>query len=210
MRAGTVYQLKRSVERVLRESSAFFRGESDVHKTLRELAKDLDRERISYAVIGGMALNLWGYVRQTQDIDVLLTKRGLEKFRKKLAGRGYVPVFPDAERSFRNSETGVHIEIVTAGEYPGDGKPKSVSFPNPSKASQRKEGYRVISLEKLIELKLASGLSAPHRLRDLSDVLDLVRALNLPKSFRDRLDPSVQEAYVQLWNAARGAKKVRV
>ena len=29
--------------------------------------------------------------------------------------------------------------------------------------------YRVISLEKLIELKLASGL-APHRVRDLGDV----------------------------------------
>ena len=140
MRAGTVYQLKRSVEKVLRESSAFFRGESDVHKTLRELAKDLDREHISYAVIDGMALNLCGYVRQTQDIDILLTKRGLEKFRKKLAGRGYVPAFPDAERSFRNSETGVHIEIVRQGNILATGNPNLFRFPTLPKPVRERKG----------------------------------------------------------------------
>ena len=54
---------------------------------------------------------------------------------------------------------------------------------------------RVISLEKLIELKLASGLSAPHRFRDLADVQDLILRLQLPLDLADRIDPSVQTEY---------------
>ncbi len=44
-------------------------------------------------------------------------------------------------------------------------------------------GMRVIPIEKLIELKLASGMSAPHRLRDLADVQDLITTLKLPVEF---------------------------
>ena len=38
----------------------------------------------------------------------------------------------------------------------------------------------MVTLERLIELKLASGASAPHRLRDLADVQDLIIRLGLP------------------------------
>jgi len=38
----------------------------------------------------------------------------------------------------------------------------------------------VITLEKLIELKLASGISAPGRMRNLADVQDLIISLKLP------------------------------
>lgn len=58
---------------------------------------------------------------------------------------------------------------------------------------------------KLIELKLASGLSAPHRLRDLADVQDLIVALNLSLELNERLDASVRAEYARLWEAARGA-----
>jgi len=44
------------------------------------------------------------------------------------------------------------------------------------------------ALKKLIELKLASGLSATHRMRDLADVQDLIVALNLPLKLMDKLD----------------------
>ena len=62
---------------------------------------------------------------------------------------------------------------------------------------------RVISLEKLIELKLASGLSAPHRLRDLADVQDLILRLQLPLHLANEIDPSVQPEYRRLWQQAQ-------
>ena len=195
---------ERPVEEKLRDADDFFSGQGPVHTTLRRLADRLDRENISYALIGAMALNLLGYVRQTVDLYVLLTNEGLERFRREFVGRGYVPAFPGALTSFRDSDTGVRIDVISAGEYPGDGKPKPVSFPDPARAAVAVGRYHVVTLEKLIELKLASGLSAPHRqLIDLADVQRLIEELSLPLELADRLDPSVQSEYRRLWSLAQ-------
>lgn len=60
--------------------------------------------------------------------------------------------------------------MTLTGEYPGDGKPKPVSMPNPQTQFVEIDGIRFVSLEKLIELKLASGMTAGDRLKDLADV----------------------------------------
>ena len=149
-----------------------------------------------------MALAAHGYVRMTLGVDVLLTPEGLARFREKLVGRGYVAGLPGAEKSFRDAHTNVKTEIITAGEFPGEGLPKAVSFPDPAGQTIEEDSVRVINLEKLIELKLASGLSAGNRLRDLADVQDLIMALNLSLELADRLDPSVRSEYRRIWTAA--------
>jgi hypothetical protein len=190
---------------MLREASVYFVGEGRLYNTLRRLTQRLDAEGIPYALLGGIALAEHGYPRLTEDIDLLLTPSGLERFRQRLVGRGYRPAFNGAKKSFRDTETGVRIEIVTTGEYPGDGLPKPVAFPDPTTPgiTEEVEGIRVITLEKLIELKLASGMSAPHRLRDLADVLDLITRLRLPLELADRLDPWVRATYRELWERSR-------
>ena len=97
--------------------------------------------------------------------------------------------------------------MLLAGEYPGDGKPKPVAFPDPAEAAVRGRGVALVSLEKLIELKLASGMSAPHRLKDLADVLELIRALSLPREKELSLAPSVRAKYLELWQAAQTAER---
>jgi hypothetical protein len=176
---------------------------------LERLARRLDQERISYAVVGGMALNVHGYVRVTRDVDVLLSAAGLEAFGRLCVGRGYVAAFPGARKAFVDAESRVPIEIITTGEYPGDGKPKAVVFPDPATSFVEIEGIRVVALPTLIELKLASGLSAGHRLRDLADVQDLIVALELPSDLADSLDPSVRDEYRRLWNLTRDARTPR-
>jgi hypothetical protein len=69
----------------------------------------------------------------------------------------------------------------------------------------REDGVRFVDLEPLIELELASGLSAPHRLRDLADVQDLIRVRALGPELAERLDPSVRAGYLDLWKAVRDA-----
>ncbi len=118
-------------------------AEGPVHKTMRTLARRLSEEGIDYAVAGGMALVLHGYRRETVDVDVLLSKEGRALFMEILVGRGYIPLFPGAKKAFRDAETGVEIDILTQGEYPGDGKPKPVSFPDPSNASTEIDGIRI-------------------------------------------------------------------
>ena len=106
--------------------------EGKVYTTLKRLAHDLAEESIPYVIIDGMALNLWGYARQTVDVDILLAPEGLAKFKQRLVGRGYTPAFTGASKAFRDTQTQVKVEVITTGEYPGDGKPKPVSFPDPA------------------------------------------------------------------------------
>jgi len=158
---------------------------------------------LEYAILGGMALVEHGYRRTTEGIDVLMRPEGLETFRERLLGRGYIPAFHGARKTFRDAETGVRIEMVTTGEYPGDGKPKAVAFPDPANVFVEGDEFRFVNLETLVELKLASGLSAPHRARDLADVQDLILHAKLPPDLADRLDPSVRGEYRRLWEVAQ-------
>ena len=96
---------------------------------------------------------------------------------------------------------------MTSGEYPGDGKPKPVQFPIPSEASVEIDGVRVVTLEKLIELKLASGMTAPDRLKDLADVQELIKACYLDADFAIRLNPYVRDQYSILWKAIDRARE---
>jgi len=92
---------------------------------------------------------------------------------------------------------------MTTGEYPGDGKPKPVSMPEPLEASVEINGIKFVTLEKLIELKLASGISARHRLKDLADVQELIKIRKLDADFASKLDPYVRTKYLELEEAVR-------
>jgi hypothetical protein len=148
--------------------------------------------------MGAVALLAHGYPRFTEDIDLILTKEGLEEFHRELIGLGYAPAFPGAKKRLRSTRDGVSIEVMTTGEYPGDGKPKPVSMPEPSSAAVEIDGIKFITLEKLIELKLASGMTAPHRLKDLADVQELIKIKKLGPEFAERLNPYVKEEYLRL------------
>jgi hypothetical protein len=47
-------------------------------------------------------------------------------------------------------------------------------------------------------------MTAPHRLKDLADVLELIRARSLPVGFAEALDPYVRDKFRELWRAAQG------
>ena len=188
---------------LLEEASKYYMTRGDVFTTLQNLTRRLGEVNIPYALVGGLALAAHGFVRMTQDVDILMTREGLKTFKEKFEGRGYVSAFAGAQKTFRDTETQVRIEILVTGDYPGDGKPKPVAFPDPSVVFTERGGMRIISIEKLIELKLASGMSAPHRLRDLADVQDLIATLKLPIEFAESLDESVRETFRQLWHSAQ-------
>jgi hypothetical protein len=122
-----------------------------------------------------------------------------------LIGLGYAPQFPGARKRLRSTGDGVSIDIITSGDYPGDGKPKPVTVPRPDQASTEIDGIRVVTLEKLIELKLASGMTAPDRLRDLADVQELIKIRQLHSEFAEHLDPYVRDKYLDLWNGVASA-----
>lgn len=186
----------------LREGSMHFENESAVHKTLREIARRLDELGVDYAVVGGMAMYFQGYRRFTEDVDILVTREGIDRIHNELEGRGYLPPFTGS-RNLRDTDTGVRIEFLIAGDYPGDGKPKPVAFPDPTGVTREIDGIKFLDLQRLVELKLASGMTHPRRKRDLVDVEELIDALELSREFADELDPYVRDTYVDLWQTVR-------
>lgn len=177
-------------------------GDAEVNRAMHKLVTALDEAAVPYAIVGAMALNEHGYRRVTTDVDVLLRADGLARFKELWLGRGYVEKFPGS-KGMRDTENGVMIDVLITGEYPGDGLPKPVCFPDPEQAAVRTEHGAFLPLAKLLELKLASGMSAPHRLKDLADVLETIRATGCPRSLGDALDASVRDRYFELWQAAQ-------
>ena len=181
-----------------REGSMHFENQSAVHKTLNSVVRRLEELQIAYAVVGGMALFFHGVRRFTEDVDILVTRDGLSRLHEALDGLGYVPVFPGS-KNLRDVDSGVKIEFLIAGDFPGDGKPKPIAFPNPEHSATVIEGVRFLQLPKLIELKLASGLTHPLRGQDLVDVQRLIQNLALPLSLKDSLVPFVASKYEEIW-----------
>lgn len=190
-------------EAAVKEATAFFMRNDPVHGALTEIARRLDAESIPYAVAGGMALVAHGYDRTTVDIDILVSESGLQAIHQRLVGLGYQPAFEGSRKQLRDVERGVRVEFLVAGEFPGDGKPKPVAFPEPTASSVEIGGIRYVRLSSLVELKLASGISHPGRLKDLADVQELIRARDLPLELSDDLDASVRDKYAELWHATR-------
>jgi hypothetical protein len=195
----TVYEqlLDHDPRWALKEGSMHFERESAVHKALEAIARRLDELGIPYAIAGGMALFFHGYRRFTEDVDILVTPEGLAEIHRRLEGLGYVPPFTGSQ-NLRDAQSGVCLKFLVTGAYPGDGKPKPIAFPSPTASSIEIDGIRFLQLDRLIELKLASG-TTPGRRRDLADVQELIRILHLPLEFAERLDPSVQPLYQELW-----------
>ena len=194
---------QRSISEVYAEGLRYFMGEGTLNKTLARLSTDLEDRGIDYIVIGAVALLAHGYPRFTEDIDLVMTPDGLQKFHDELVGLGYTPAFPGARKRLRSTVDNVSIEVMTTGEFPGDGKPKPVSMPAPAEASTEIDGIKFVTLEKLIELKLASGISAPDRLKDLADVQELIKIRKLGADFAVKLDRHVRAKYLELEDAVR-------
>ncbi len=182
------------------QAARFFMKDDPVHQSLRDITRRLAEAGIPHAVVGGMALVAHGYDRTTVDVDILVTPEGLRAAHQSLNGLGYVPPFAGS-KNLRDTKTGVRIKFVVTGQYPGDGKPKPVSFPDPAKVATEIDGVHYVTLPVLVALKLASGMTNPGRLKDLADVQELIRVLRLPAEFVDGLNPFVRDKFTELRDA---------
>lgn len=177
-------------------------GTSDVHVALTRITRRLHELGTPYAVVGGMAINAHGLLRATTGVDLLVTPDGLRSFKAASLGVGWIERFPGS-RGVRDAENRVPIDFLVTGGIPGDGTPRGVVFPDPAEAAVELAGTWYLTLAKLVELKLASGLSAPDRPRDFDDVIRLVRLHGLGEHFADGLHPYVRAKFAELWRYAQ-------
>jgi hypothetical protein len=177
-------------------------GTSDVHLALARLVRKLEDLDIAYAICGGLALNAHGYHRVTTDVDIVLTPDGLQRFKEHSLGLGWVEKFAGS-RGVSDAETRVTIDFLLTGGIPGDGTPHGVTFPDPAAVAIAIAGAKYVSLAKLLEMKIACGMTSPKRPRDLDDAIRLIEINRLGEHFADQLHPYVRPKYAELWRLAQ-------
>jgi hypothetical protein len=183
----------------------FFVGEAEAQRAARKLVAILEAEGLPYAIIGALALNEYGHRRVTVDVDLVMREEDLRAFKARWLGRGYAERVPGTGKLL-DTEFGVPVDVLSTGRFPGDDQPKPIAFPDPATTAIRGSPFALLPVERWMELKLASGMVAPHRLKDLADVQELIRSGRLPRTTADDLHPWVRAKFLELWDAVeRGA-----
>jgi hypothetical protein len=177
-------------------------GEAAAQRALYRLTAILEAESLPYAIIGAFALNEYGHRRVTVDVDLIMREADLQLFKRRHLGEGYVERVSGTGKLY-DSIHGVNIDVLSTGRFPGDDKPKPIAFPDPATAALRGERFALLPMTRYIELKLASGMVAPHRGKDLVDVQELIKSAGLPSSVGEELHPWVREKFHELWQLAQ-------
>ena len=180
----------------------FFMDQADAQKALYKLTEILEAEALPYAIIGAFALNEYGHRRVTVDVDLVMRDDDLRSFKERWLGRGYAERAVGTGKLF-DTEHQVNVDVLSTGRFPGDDKPKPIAFPDPATTAVRGRRFALLPMPRFIELKLASGMVAPHRAKDLVDVQELIRSAQLGRDVAEELHPWVRERFLELWDLAQ-------
>ena len=177
-------------------------GQSEAQLALFRLTAILEADDLPYAIIGAFALNEYGHRRVTVDVDLVMRDEHLQEFKRRHLGKGYEERVPGTGKLL-DSIHGVNIGVLRTGRFPGDDKPKPIAFPAPATVALRGERFALLPMTCYIELKLASGMVAPHRAKDLVDVQELIKSAGLSSRVADELHPSVRDKFLEIWRLAQ-------
>jgi len=144
---------------------------------LHEITRVLDEQGIDYALCGGLAVAIYGYVRFTQDIDLIILPKDLRLAEESLKGIGYnlpsgiIPFKRDDNsftEIFRISKA-VGRDLYTLDLMLCTGNLESI-WSDRELVELDGHEIKVVSREGLISMKRAAG-----RNKDLLDIEELER-----------------------------------
>lgn len=162
----------------------------DITRRVHEL---LAANSVGHAIVGGVAVCLHGYRRNTVDLDLLVRAEDASQVQSSFEAAGFA--WHASDKEFRSS-SGVPIHLVFAGEREGPGQ--AATFPNPTDPLHVTliESLPVLSLAQLIQAKLACGLGDMRRThKDFADVVELIAIHRLDGSFARMLHKSVRKEF---------------
>jgi len=143
----------------------------NLHEELVSVVGALDANGVEYAMVGGLALAVWGAPRATKDIDFLVRPEDLERAKSAARGVGYtleaLPMrFSDGMQMQRVSKA-QGAELMTVDFILVDANLEPVWQSRQRRATDVLP-VCVISREALIAMKVAAG-----RPQDQADVIKL-------------------------------------
>jgi len=146
---------------------------------LKHFVKFCERESIDYALIGAFAMQAYGYVRATRDVDFVVRRQSQSKIVPYLESLGFETLHRSDGYSNHLHPIGplridfVYVDDATAEEIFKETKQTTI-FKNIS--------VPVAKAEHLVKMKLFAAKNAPERLlRELADIKELVKAAKIDK-----------------------------
>jgi hypothetical protein len=177
------------------ENESLWQTATQCHQLLAEAA-------IPHAILGGVAVCLHGYQRNTVDLGVLIRKDDAQAVRTLLEQHEFS--WHPKEAEFR-APGGIAVQFLIAGDRAGRGS--EVVFPDPADArvTTEVEGLRVLTLARLIESKIACGEGNLRRtFKDFADVVELIQRNRLNSPFARFMHKSLRPTYRRLVRRSRG------
>ncbi len=157
-----------ALERLRRFAQAMTPTASSVDLALPATRSLFEEVGGAFKLVGGIAVVHHGYLRTTQDIDVLVESRALARVAALAPAHGFVV---ETRTRLRHIASGVAVDLLVAGEHVP--RPGSAPFPEPGLVAGSPDDDRVVALGPLLELKLRA-----HRYQDLADVVALLKPMN--------------------------------
>lgn len=178
---------------LLRENT----GTTGLVLTAQTVAEVLAHWNLPHLIVGGLAVQEYGYPRVTIDVDVVVPDilEAQEFLTADVAGpfgrlRG-------VEGRLVDGRNQVEIDLLPGGKVLKHGC--KVPFPNPVIVADH---IQFIGLTDLISLKLDSWNGSPlRRLKDKADVVELIARRNLPRELA--VAEVVSRLYLELWDGLK-------
>jgi len=174
-------------------------GCAPILATADKVASVLAKAGIAHVFVCGLAVQHHGYVRNTLDVDIVVSD--VDAACDLLAANGFEE--DPGPGGFRwshvkvimtDKENGVDVDVMPAGATVGGSG--GLPFPQPEKAEATPH---YLDAATLVSLKLSSCLAEPDkRAKDRGDVVELIQA-GLPQDLP--VDGSVRTEYARLWSA---------
>lgn len=166
---------------------------TDLGKTMRKAVRLLAEAGIPSLVVGGYAVQENGYARFTSDVDIIVPD--VAQARETLSTKGFHEI-PGSRMTVTDRVTKIEIDLLPGGGSIGPGP---LPLPLPTNVSTQPT---IADLRTLIEIKLSSYLGSPRsRLRDLADVIELIKANRMLRTFD--LHPEVAGQYLESWDGLK-------
>ena len=181
------------------------RAVEKVRDRLTRATQALEAAHVPYAVVGGNAVAAWvatvdeAAVRNTQDVDLLISRADLEAAKSVLAHAGFIfrhvkgiDMFLDGP----NAKARDAVHILFGGEKVRSADP----IPAPQASESEIVGTsRVVALEPLVKMKLTS-----YRLKDRVHVLDMIDVGLVDDSWLPRLPEELSSRLKELLDNPEG------
>ena len=188
------------VEQLVGEARAKI-GATPLTKAADALHKALVAGGFSYSIVGGYAVQHYGYVRGTQDLDAIVNDR--DNVRHYLAATGQFKAAP-GQQTVIHKATGVRVDLLPAGRR---NSPDSIPYPQPAASFHKDSNHltiHFIDLPGLVTLKLDAG-----RPQDEADVVGLIQSNQLTDKFVTYLPEKYREDFLQCLHKANKSLESR-